>query len=189
MERASKPLVSKRVNDLVRVRLDGGQRWDVCDYVRQQESNAESPWHVAEGGSPLSNSQIWRYMKKADERIERSFERSRKILLKRHVAKLNHLYARATTSGEISVARAILRDLAEIRRLLPNPADALQRMVDDLTRRLAQLEAKDGSSSNHPTAVPGHGNAGDGGDPADQAGAAYRSQGAAGDGTTGPASG
>jgi hypothetical protein len=157
-QRADNALVERRLTDLLRIRLDGAERWDICDYVRAKEGEEGSPWHVGKGATPLSESQIWRYLQKADEEIERTFERSRKRLLRRHVAKLNHLYGRATTSGELSVARVILKDLAEVQRLLPSPADLLQRALDELTRRMDQLEKNDGT---HPANLPEGGNPGD----------------------------
>ncbi len=185
MARADKALVARRVNDLLRIRLDGAERWDVCDYVRQKEAEEGSAWHVGKDGTPLSDSQIWRYLQRADQEIERSFERSRKRLIRRHVAQLRHLYARAATNGELSVARAILRDLAEIQRLMPNPADQLQRAVDDLTRRLHELEQNDGNKT-HTTNFPGSRDAGDSGEAGGGPGAADSDQGAAAGGTACP---
>jgi hypothetical protein len=140
MARADKALVARRVSDLLRIRLDGAERWDVCDYVRAKEAEADSAWFVAEDATPLSDSQIWRYLQSADAEIARSFERSRKILLRRHVAQLRHLYARAATNGELSVARAVLRDLAELRRLVPRPEDDLRRELDELKKLLDRVK-------------------------------------------------
>jgi hypothetical protein len=153
MAKADRPLVQRRVDDLLRVRLDGGARHDVRDYARSQERESASPWFVPDGENPLSDVQIWRYLQRADRLIDREHERSRKRLFRRHVARLNHLYARAATTGELSVARAILRDLAEMQRLLPRPEDELEREVRELREMLKRIT----------TDGPGHTTAGDSG--------------------------
>jgi hypothetical protein len=121
---------------MVRVRLQGAVRWDVRDFVRAAQADADSAFHVPEGASPLSDSQIWRYLQMADEEIEQSYERSRKKLIRHHVARLNFLYGKATTNGELAVALNVLKHLAEIQRLLPRPEDELRRELDELRAML-----------------------------------------------------
>jgi len=37
MAKADKALVQRRVDDVLRIRLDGAQWWDVREYVREKE--------------------------------------------------------------------------------------------------------------------------------------------------------
>jgi len=137
--KADKATVSARLTDLVRITLQGAMYpFDVREYVREMERSPESPWHVAEGGIPLSASQIGRYWTRASDILDRSHERNRGKLRRRQVAKLNHLYAKAVTNGELSVARAVLRDLAELQRLYPSPEDALRKEINELKRLMAE---------------------------------------------------
>jgi hypothetical protein len=126
---ADRALTSRRVEDLVRILLDGAVEWDVCEYVREKEKEAGSAWFVAEGEAPLSASQIRRYQKKANDRIELSCERSRKRLLRRHRAQRRHLYAKAVLSGDYRTALAVLKDEGELlglykpRKIAPTTPD------------------------------------------------------------------
>jgi hypothetical protein len=117
---ADRTLTSRRVEELVGVLLDGAvPEWDVCAFVREQEKEAGSAWFVAEGESPLSASQIRRYHRKANDLIERSCERSRRKLLRRHRAQRRHLYAKTVAAGDYRTALAVLRDLGEMEGLYP----------------------------------------------------------------------
>jgi hypothetical protein len=108
------------VNDLVQIILAGAVlELDVCDHVRQHEQDPNSPWHLADGETPLSRSQIYRYAAKADALIRESCRTSRKRLLRTHVARRNDLYAEARRQGDVRAAAAVLKDLAELQGLYP----------------------------------------------------------------------
>lgn len=111
---ASKAIAEARVGELLAILLDGAQSWDAFQFVREKEKEPESVWHVPEDATPLSDAMIRKYVTRAYKLMDGAFEKSRGKLLRRHVAKLHHLYGRATTSGELSVARAVLRDLGDI---------------------------------------------------------------------------
>jgi hypothetical protein len=119
MAKADKALVQRRVDDLLRIRLDGAQWWDIREFVREKEQEQGSAWFLAEGEEPLSDSQIRRYQQKADKLVYESHERSRRKLFRRHLAQRRNLFARAATSGELSVALAVLKDEAELLGLYP----------------------------------------------------------------------
>lgn len=116
---ASNPLTLRRVGELLRVRLDGAEWWDVCEFVRGREAEPGSAWHLAPGASPLSDSQIRRLLAKADASIEASHVRSRRKLLRRHMAQRRNLYAKAVLAGDVRSALACLRDEAELLGLYP----------------------------------------------------------------------
>jgi hypothetical protein len=120
MKRARKELVDARIRDLLRIILDGAQGWDLCDFVRENEKEDGSPWHLAEGEKPLSYSQIRRYAVKAEKLIAESCRASRKRLLRRHLAQRRNLYAKAVLAGDYRTALAALRDEADLEDLYPS---------------------------------------------------------------------
>src|SRR5262249_49154062 len=156
MAKADKALAARRVDDVLRIRLDGARWWDVRDFVREKEKEEGSAWFVAAGDKPLSDAMIRKYQERADRLVDQEHEKSRKRLFRRHVARLNHLYGRATTTGELSVARAILRDLAEMQRLLPRPEDELEKEVRQLREMLKGITDGPGNAAagGRPTPPP-----------------------------------
>jgi hypothetical protein len=118
--RVTKAQAEARVNDLLRILLDGAEPgWDLCEFVRDQEREEGSCWYVGEGGKPLSYSQIRRYAAKAEKLIARSCRTSRKQLLRQHQAMRRSLYAKAVSQGDVRAAAAVLKDLAELQGLYP----------------------------------------------------------------------
>jgi hypothetical protein len=111
--------VAARVDELVRIRLDGAQFWDVREYVREKEAEDGSPWKLVRGAKPLSDSQIRRYVQRADKTIQRSAREKRGAAIRRHIARRENLYAKAVNGGDVCTALAVLRDLAELRGLYP----------------------------------------------------------------------
>jgi hypothetical protein len=116
---ADKALAARRVDDILRIRLDGAQWWDVREFVREKEKEQGSAWFVAEGEEALSDSQIRRYQTRADTLMMRSHERSRKKLFRRHLAQRRNLFARAVRTGDTATALRVLQDEAELCGLYP----------------------------------------------------------------------
>ena len=116
--RPSKEQIEARTNELLRVMLDGGQKWDFVDFVREREAEPGSPWFVAEGGEPLSYSQIRRYVQRAQRLIAQSGQGEREQLLRMHIAKRDHLYAKAIAQGDTRSALAILDSQAKLQKLV-----------------------------------------------------------------------
>jgi hypothetical protein len=151
--RATDPIIRQRVEDVLRIRLDGAEGWDVRRYVAEQEAAGAAPWTVPEGGKPLSERQIRNYVAAADRLIDESCRQSRKKLLRRHQAQRRNLYARAVNKGDERTALAVLRDLAELQGLY---GDELTRQMEDLRRRVENLQGAndgDGNDASAP-AVP-----------------------------------
>jgi len=119
--RATDPLLTLRVEDILRIRLDGAEGWDVRRYVAEKEGSKEEPWTIAEGGKPLSERQIRNYVSAADKLIAASCRQSRKALLRKHQAQRRSLYARAVSHGDVRTALAVLADLARMQGLYPTP--------------------------------------------------------------------
>ncbi len=117
--RPTKEQVDARVNEILRVMLDGAQRWDFVEFVRQREQESGSPWHVAEGQQPLAYSGIRRYLQKAQKLIASTGEGDRAELLRAHVAKRRNLYAKAVSQGDIRAALSVLDSEARLLGLFP----------------------------------------------------------------------
>ena len=146
--RATNPIIRQRIEDILRVRLDGAEGWDVRRYVAEQEAAGEPPWTIPEGGKPLSERQIRNYVAAADKLVDESCRQSRKRLLRRHQAQRRQLYARAVSKGDERTALAVLRDLAELQNLY---SDELAQQVEELRRRVEHLQQGANNNGNrHP---------------------------------------
>jgi hypothetical protein len=91
----------------------------VREYAREKEKEEGSPWFLPEGGKPLSDGQLWRYIGRADRLIAESCRASRKKLLRRHLAQRRNLYAKAVLAGDIRAALACAQDEARLQGLYP----------------------------------------------------------------------
>jgi hypothetical protein len=107
----------RRVEEILRIRLDGAEWWDCCEFVREKEQEPGSAWHLADGDKPLSEASLRRYLAKADQLIAESCRASRKKLLRRHQAQRRNLYAKAVSAGDYRTALAVLKDEAELQGL------------------------------------------------------------------------
>ncbi len=110
----------RRVEEVLRIRLDGAEIWDVREYVREKEQEKGSPWESPPDGKPLSDSQLWRYMAAADKLIAESCRASRKKLIRRHLAQRRNLFAKAVSAGDYRTALAVAKDEAELQGLYPS---------------------------------------------------------------------
>ncbi|HEY7311890.1 MAG TPA: hypothetical protein VH643_21175 [Gemmataceae bacterium] len=102
--------------------------------MREKEAEEGSPWQLPEGGKPLSDSQLWRYIARADAMAAESCRASRKKLMRRHLAQRRHLYAKATLSGDYRTALAILRDEAELLNLYDFRLAELEKRILELEK-------------------------------------------------------
>lgn len=113
--KATEAQAARRVEELLRIRLDGAELWDVREYVREKVAAKDPVW----GSRLLSDSQIYRYLQRVDELIAESCKVGRKRLFRRHLAQRRALYARALQTGELRTALAVLRDEATLEGLYP----------------------------------------------------------------------
>ena len=116
---ASKAVAARRVDEVLRIRLDGAEFWDVREFTREKEGEKGSDWHLADGDNPMSDGQIGRYIAKADKAIEASAARNRKKLIRRHTAKRRNLYAKSVMAGDLRTALACLSEEARLLGLYP----------------------------------------------------------------------
>lgn len=118
-QKADKALTQKRIDDILRIRLDGAQFWDVREFVREKEKEPGSNWFIEDGVRPLSEGTIRNYQTKADTLMMKAHERKRGKLFRRHLAQRRHLYAKAATTGDVRTALACLQDEAKLIGLYP----------------------------------------------------------------------
>jgi hypothetical protein len=119
VSKAEKLRVAQRVDELVRIRLDGAQWWDVREYVREKEQEDGSPWKLANRQKPLSDGQLRRYVQRADALILGSVKEKRSRAVRRHLAQRRNLYAKAVNAGDIRTALAVAQDEARLQNLYP----------------------------------------------------------------------
>lgn len=137
MARASKATVGRRVEEVLRIRLDGAEFWDLREYAREMESKEGSAWHLGEGDKPLSDGQLRRYIARADRMIAESCRAQRKKLLRRHLAQRRNLYAKAVSQGDVRAALACLDSEAKMAGLFE---DELTRQIDELQKQLEEIK-------------------------------------------------
>jgi hypothetical protein len=138
--KATAATIQARVEDILRIRLDGAQPWDVREYVRARERAGAAPWAIPEGGKPLSDSQLRRYGRRADEMVRDSCRANRGKLLREQIAQRRKLYARAAGAGDTRTALAVLDSLARLLGLFPSEDDELKRLAGALRKQLAELK-------------------------------------------------
>jgi len=112
--KSTKATVAQRIEEVLRIRLDGAEFWDVREYAREKEAEPGTAWELPPDGKPLSDSQLWRYISQADRMIAESCRASRKKLLRRHLAQRRNLYAKAVSQGDTRAALAVLSDEAKL---------------------------------------------------------------------------
>lgn len=98
--------VQSRVEDVLRIRLDGAEMWDIREYAREK-------------GWAVSDAQLYRYLARADGMIAESAMADRPALVRLHLAKRRALYARCVQSGEMRTALSCLQDEAQLLGLYP----------------------------------------------------------------------
>jgi hypothetical protein len=151
MSRATKATVARRIEEVLRIRLDGAEFWDVLQYIAEKQQAGEEPWKVPDRGKPIAERTVWWYIHKADQLLNETFrkEAGRKRLLRRHQAQRRNLYAKAVNQGDIRAALACLDSEAKLCGLFDNE---LNRMVEKLAKELAELKAY--GNGNPPKTTP-----------------------------------
>jgi hypothetical protein len=149
--RPTDPIVMQRVAEVLQLRLDGAEAWDVRRYVAEREAAGEIPWTIPEGGNPLSERQIRNYVQSADQQIAATLRQSRATLLRRHVALRKNLYRRALAAEDWTAAQSVLADLAKLEDLYP--ANKVSVNVGEIDRAIEQLLANLGPQGETPPAA------------------------------------
>jgi hypothetical protein len=108
-----------RVEDVLRVILDGGTPVDLRRYVAEQEAKGEPPWAIPPGHKPMAERQLYKYRAKAHELMAECYEKDTTRLVMTHYTRREALYARSLQTGDLRTAHAVLKDLAELQGLYP----------------------------------------------------------------------
>jgi hypothetical protein len=103
----------------MRIRAAGAEIADVREYVREKEQEPGSAWHLGEGQKPLSDSQLYRWMAKADKENAEAYRASRKKLLRRHLSMRRSIMGMALDASDYRAALAAAKDEAELLGLYP----------------------------------------------------------------------
>jgi hypothetical protein len=151
-KKAGQATVRQRVEEILRIRLNGAEFWDVREYVREKEQEASSSWALKKGESPMCDKQIQRYIRAAEKLIAESARETRPQRLDMHLAKRRNLYAKAVLGGDYRTALAILRDEAELLDLYPNPEAELRSELDKVRADLAATRREMEGRRNDPLA-------------------------------------
>jgi hypothetical protein len=146
--KATAATIRARVEDVLRILLDGAQPWDIRQYVSGREAAGAPPWAVPQGSKPLSERQIRRYCDQADRLIAESCRTHRKQLLRRHLAQRRNLLARALNIGDLRTALAVLDSLAKLLALFPSEDEALRREAEALRKQLRERKEANGGGGN-----------------------------------------
>jgi hypothetical protein len=119
MQKPTRATINARIEEVLRIRLDGAEFWDVREYVREKCTENKPPWECEKC---LSDAQIYRYIARADKLIAESCRSSRKRLLRRHLAQRRNLFGKATNSGDVRTALACLESEARLLGLFDAPS-------------------------------------------------------------------
>jgi len=122
--------ILKRVEEVLRIRIDGAQFHEIREYA------VEKQWNV-------SDTQLRRYVQRADELLVERQDKSRKQVIARHLAQRQALYSRAVKAADYRTALAILADEAKLRGLYPEKEiKELVRLAASQGIRIEELERR-----------------------------------------------
>ncbi|MEX2170036.1 MAG: hypothetical protein WD851_12065 [Pirellulales bacterium] len=111
MAKSDKATVMKRVQEVLRLLLAGGEYEDISQYA------ADRDWK-------LSERQLRRYMERAYKRLASTTQRDQNQLLGRHLMQRRALYARSLKANDMRTALQVLRDEALLEGLYPSTKSA-----------------------------------------------------------------
>lgn len=145
-KRSEGATVAARVDEILRIRIDGAQFHDVLQYA------AEKGWGINER-------QIRTYIRRADELLVERMDRNRKRTIARHLARREALYARCVNAASYRDALACLTDLAKLQGLYADGKE-LRELVKLATEQAARLRELEGrldaaAKTQSPTEGPG----------------------------------
>ncbi len=108
--KATKAEVARRVEAVFELRLGGATFADIREYATaptDREGQKLPPWDV-------SDSQLWRYIARADALCKERCDARAGHLLARHLLRRERLYAHALDVGDYKTALAVLKDQAQL---------------------------------------------------------------------------
>jgi hypothetical protein len=147
--KATKTEINQRIDEVLRIRLDGALAHDVQAYA-------------AEKGWGLSERQVFRYIAKADALMAKRLEQDREKNFARHIQSRRTLYARCVNAADYSTALRVLDSEAELLGLFPDkkpqtPPSNLHVNLFERVTILAQQLAERGMERSLPAGfIPGN---------------------------------
>jgi len=128
-----------RVEEVLRLRLDGAQLHDVLTFANVRQPDAtEPPWN-------LTDAQAVAYVRAADELIAARRDRDANRVAALHLAQRNTLLARAINGADYRTALACLQDMGRLEGLYTKHAqerDELLKIATLQQQAIVQLEAE-----------------------------------------------
>ncbi|HEY3788467.1 MAG TPA: hypothetical protein VGL71_06410 [Urbifossiella sp.] len=155
--KADAATIQGRIDEVLRIRIDGAAFHDVQQY------SAEKGW----GGKPgegLSERQIREYMGRADKMLADRQEQRRRLIIGQHLARRDSLYARAVNAADHRTALAVLDSTAKLQGLftderqlreLAKLAASQGEQIRELQRRLDATCQPDSATPSPPEPPPG----------------------------------
>jgi len=116
----TKATLQKRLEEILEIRLSGATFFDARRYLAEKEAAGEEPWTIPDGGRPVSERTLWRYLQQVDRMIAQTCREGRKRRIRLHIARRHNLYAKSVAQGDMRAALAVLRDLAELQGDYPS---------------------------------------------------------------------
>lgn len=141
---------ARRVDVILRLRLDGGALHDLAAYANDSskaacEARGGPPWNV-------SDAELAKLIGRADDLLVARTERRRSRAVAVQLAKRDALYVRAINSGDLGVALSILRDQAQLLSMYPVAAE-LRNTIKAQAALIADLEAALGPGEEGPRTI------------------------------------
>lgn len=130
--------VARRVEAVLRIRLDGAQHHDIVAYAEEQK------WGV-------SDRQVRTYIRRADALLVERRDTSRRRLVARHIAQRESLFARAVNGADYRTALAVADSLSKLQGLFTDSRDLKE------GARLVELETRLEDARRHPAGAPAAG--------------------------------
>ena len=106
--KSANAVVSQRVGEILRIRLDGANLADIRDYA------GEKGWDV-------SDSMLKKHIEKADVLLKDRHDAGRARAIRLGLARRESLYARAVQAADYRTALAVLDSESKLRGLFPVP--------------------------------------------------------------------
>ena len=131
-------ILRQRIDEILEIRLCGATTNDCRRYVAEKEAAGEQPWTIPDGGRPVSERTLWRYIEQSEKLMAESCRESRKRLLRRHLAQRKSLFAKAVNQGDLRTALSVLRDEAELQGLYDFRLAELEKRIVELERTRGQ---------------------------------------------------
>lgn len=129
----------RRVETILRLRLDGGQLHDLRVYANDPSAEAVE----ARGGPPwdVADDELAKLITRADDLLIARTKHENRGAVALQWARRDALYLRAINAGDYAVALSILRDQAAILGMYPNVAE-LKKLVKEQDKLLIAYEAE-----------------------------------------------